>query len=239
MKLKFAGTSQVGQVRRKNEDAILIKTSNQGALFLVADGIGGKEHGNLVSGMLRDRYNDWWDNRFIASNMNFQEAIPALKEVLFQVNREIVNDFGRFNAGSTLALLFLFQGHCLYLSSGDSRIYLARKLSLQQITVDDVYENLKHSPTEFQQSSKGKLVGAIGIRETPEFSIRTGTFKKRDRFLLCSDGAYRFLHPKNLRKYMLFPWRNPSQMVDTALVEIEKNGAKDNYSLIYICVDSL
>lgn len=239
MKLSFAGISRIGQVRKKNEDAILMRVADHGALFLVADGIGGREHGELASKMLCDRYNEWWEEQFFTPGLTFQRAIDTLKRVLFQVNQEIVSRFGRFNAGSTLVLLFLFHNHCLYLSSGDSRIYCACGRSFQQITVDDVYENLRHSEMKFDKASKGKLVGAIGICETPEFSIRTSAIKRKDRFLLCSDGVYRFMSPQHLRRHILSPWKSPSKIIGDSIKEIEANGAKDNYSMIYICVDAL
>ena len=239
MKLRFAGISQVGQIRNKNEDAILMRVADHGALFLVADGIGGREHGELASKMLCDRYNEWWEEQFFTPSMTFQKAIDTLRKVLFQVNQEIVSQFGCFNVGSTLVLLFLFHNHCLYLSSGDSRIYSAHGMAFQQITVDDVYENLRPSAIKFEKASKGKLIGAVGICETPEFSIRTDAIKKKDRFLLCSDGAYRFISPQHLRRYILSPWKSPSKMIDDSLKEIEANGAKDNYSMICICIDAL
>ena len=50
MKLSYAGCSQRGQVRPRNEDAYLMRVSPRAALFLVADGIGGRAHGSLVCG---------------------------------------------------------------------------------------------------------------------------------------------------------------------------------------------
>lgn len=234
MKLLYAGVSRTGKVRRCNEDAILMRALDRGALFLVADGIGGREHGGLVSAMLRDSYARWWEERFLARDISFQNAIAELKGVLLQVNREVVQRFGRFNAGSTLVLLFLCQGRCLCLSSGDSRMYRAQKFSFQQLTVDDVYENFREPTERFEDKSRGKLVSAVGIRETPEFSIRTDRLRKGDRFFLCSDGAYRCLPQQLLSRRMIWGWKNPARLLDEFSGKIEDRGAADNYSMIYI-----
>lgn len=239
MKLLCAGVSHTGKVRRNNEDAILVRTSDRGALLLVADGIGGREYGEVVSTMLRDSYAKWWEERFLICDISFQVAIAELKDILLQVNCEVVNQFGRFNAGSTLVLLFLYQGNCLYISSGDSRIYLARKFSFQQITVDDVYENLREPKEKFEKASRGKLVGAVGIRETPEFSIRTDRLWRGDRFFLCSDGVYRYLSPQKLHRRILLGYTKPEKLLNEFSKEIEQNGAADNYSMIYVCIKSL
>ena len=58
MKLKYDGCSMRGAIRRRNEDAILIKCNDSTGLFLVADGIGGSAYGQEASGLIRDRYNE-------------------------------------------------------------------------------------------------------------------------------------------------------------------------------------
>lgn len=237
MKLLCAGASHIGQVRRNNEDAILLRTDERGGLFLVADGIGGREHGELVSAMLRERYSQWWQDRFLQDpGMSFPDAIGELKGVLLRVNREVVDRFGPLQAGSTLVLLLLMGKNCLYLSAGDSRIYLARRLSFQQVTVDDTVGN---SAGAQRQADRGKLMGAVGIREQPEFSVRTDTLQKGDRFFLCSDGVYRYLDANRLSRRLLLGWPQPEQLIQDFSREIEQNGAGDNYSLIYVRVSGV
>ena len=67
----------MGLVRDANEDSYLTRVSERGGLFLVADGIGGMAHGEVVSGMLRDSYDRWWQDRFLPAErtMAFQTAI--------------------------------------------------------------------------------------------------------------------------------------------------------------------
>lgn len=237
MKLLYAGVSHTGKVRSNNEDAILLRTAPQGGLFLVADGIGGQKHGGEVSALLRDRYDQWWRDRFLENpGMSFLDAIDELKYVLLRVNREIVDLYGPHQAGSTLVLLFLEGKNCLYLSAGDSRLYLARGFSFQQITRDDTVGNSAAASGKDEQSDGGKLLGAVGIRKQPEFSVRTDVLRKGDRFLLCSDGVYRYLPPGRLRWKLLLGWSDPERLVEDFSGEIERNGAGDNYSLIYVRV---
>lgn len=240
MRLLCSGASQTGLVRQNNEDAFLIRTAGQSGLFLVADGIGGREHGELVSAMLRDRYDQWWQERSSQiSGMTFPGAIEELKQVLLQVNREVVERFGPLNAGSTLALLLLTGRNCLYLSAGDSRIYRARRLSFQQMTKDDTVENSVKAPEQMERADLGKLMGAVGIREKPEFSVRTDVLQRGDRFFLCSDGAYRFLAPGRMGRRISRGWPDPDRLIEELSKEIERNGAGDNYTMIYVRAASL
>ncbi len=239
MNFAIGSCSQTGLVRSTNEDSMLIRTTDQGALFLVADGIGGREHGEIVSGMLRDGYARWWEQRFLpaSAGMTFPSAMGEIKDVLFRLNREVVEHYGEAAAGSTLALLLLFRGNCLYLSAGDSRIYLARRFSFRQITVDDVVGNGNDRLPA--SSARGKLLGALGISAAPAFNIRTDQLLNHDRFFLCSDGAYRYLSPQVLSRRMLHKRMDPDRLIAEFSQEIEHNGARDNYTMIYVRVESL
>ena len=240
MKLAFSGCCETGQVRSANEDAALMRASEAGGLFLVADGVGGRAHGEVVSGLLRDHYSRWWEERFLprSQSMEFPAALNELKGVLFRVNREVIDRFGEMAAGSTLVLLFLFRGTCMCLSAGDSRIYLSRRLTVQQITMDDTCANLRGQSGSPGTPAGGKLVGAVGIRATPEFWLSTDVLHSGSGFLLCSDGVYRFVEPRRLCQVMRFPGIGPERLVEKLSREVERSGAKDNYSMIYVQVKS-
>ena len=242
MRLDVYGISQKGSVREKNEDAILTRTCDNAGLFLVADGIGGRAHGEIVSGMLRDGYDRWWNNTFLSKRyeFTFQEATESLKEVLIGLNQDVVSQFGENRAGSTLALLFLFDGNSVCLSAGDSRIYRSRNFSFRQMTRDDVYGNQPgYEKNEEKDRNIGKLLSAIGIRWTLDFSMRTDCSRAGDFWFLCSDGVYRFIRRGSMR------WKLPllgrimatDRFVHRIESEVEKNGSGDNYSMIFVRVD--
>lgn len=240
MRLVFSGCCKTGQVRSVNEDAVLMRASEAGGLFLVADGVGGQAHGEVVSGLLRDHYGRWWEERFLTQSrfMEFPDALDELKNTLLRVNREVIDRFGEMAAGSTLALLFLFRGAYMCLSAGDSRIYLSNGLTVRQITLDDTYANLKGCSGSSESSAGGKLVGAVGIRATPEFWLNTGVLRRGNSFFLCSDGVYRFVDSHRLRRAMQFSAAGPERLVEKLSKEVEHSGAKDNYSMIYVQVKS-
>lgn len=235
----YYGCSETGSVRKNNEDAFLMRAAGSVGLFLVADGIGGKENGEVVSGMLRDTYSQWWDEAFPTpdADVNFQKSIEEMRAVLIQVNRDVVMRFGEWNAGSTLALLFLCGRNCAYLSSGDSRIYRARGLKVQQITRDDIFDNLpKERASRYGKSASGKLVGAVGINGHLDFSVRTDTVQTGDSFFLCTDGVYRFVSDQKLRNRLLLTGRlsTPKRVTELLCEDVEQNGSGDNYTMIYV-----
>lgn len=233
MTLTYAGCSQRGQVRPCNEDAYLMRVSPRAALFLVADGIGGRAHGALVSGMLRDGYDRWfrdWVRR--GSPLGLPAAIAGVKEVLLGQNEAVIRRFGPQTAGSTLALLLLLPEGYLYLSSGDSRIYRGRALSVAQLTVDDTYENWVGPAGPRDPSARERLVRAVGIHPEPQFTMATGVLRRGDWFFLCSDGVYRSISPRALNARLRLGSSHPQRLISGLSRAVERSGARDNYSMI-------
>ena len=242
MRFTYAGCSNIGAVRRENEDAILMRACENAGLFLVADGIGGAAFGSVISGMIRDSYAQWWEEEFLPhqSELGFSAVIQALKEVLSQINRKVIISYGEMEAGSTITLLFIFKGSCVWISAGDSRLYRARALSCKQLTRDDTVANLVEKPHWARNASGGQLVGAVGIRNTLEYSIGTDVIKRGDRFFVCSDGVYRFISSRKLERLLLLPCISfvPDIILKKVSNIVEINGAGDNYSMILVRADN-
>ncbi|MBQ9348113.1 MAG: protein phosphatase 2C domain-containing protein, partial [Oscillibacter sp.] len=217
------------------EDSILMCHCEGDGLFLVADGIGGREHGEVASGQIRDGYQQWWQEQFLPRRgaMDFQTAMEGVRNTLLQVNRDLVSQFGEMNTGSTLVLLFLYGGNCAYLSAGDSRIYRIRNLSIKQISTDDVYQAQANDRNAWQN---GRLMGAVGIRLKAQFMIRTDTVRNGDKFFLCSDGVYRYAGSNVLRSELILKgsFGAPRNLVARIEKDVLKHGAGDNYSMIFL-----
>ena len=235
-KLDYAYCSETGLARGHNEDAVLALSRENAGLFLVADGVGGRANGEVVSQYIRDGYEQWWRTKFLPSyeSTDFQKALDDIQKILLKMNRELVQRFGEMNAGSTLALLFLRGEKFACIWAGDSRIYRFRGFSAKQITRDDVYR----AAGEADRKQDGKLISAVGIRTTLEFNAYTDTVRNHDRFFLCSDGVYRYISPAKLRRRVFWDgsFAAPAQVTDQIGREVLRNGAGDNYTMIFLKV---
>lgn len=241
MRIEYQGCSQTGAVRSHNEDAVLMRSTDDAALFLVADGIGGGTSGEVVSRMLRDRFGEWWDGNISTGHHKaFLAYLDEIKEMLCRVNRDVVDRYGELKAGSTAALLFLHGGTCAYLWSGDSRIYKIRSWRCGQMTRDDIFENLPEERAARYEgmNTSGRLAGAVGLRTQLDFSVRTDDVRAGDGFFLCSDGVYRYVSPRKLNWRLVADFGIFSQkcVSDRLCADITKNGAGDNYSFILVRV---
>lgn len=184
-----AGATHVGHVRDLNEDAYLIRDG----LYLVADGMGGHDGGELASAAVVDTFSEIWDN-----NTESVELF-SLKEWLTQVNRAVY-DIAAGRAGTTLTLLsnVLHQdkAQLVVANVGDSRTYRyrANDEALIQLTQDHsaVAEMVRLgqlSPEEAREHpARNVITRAVGsaLRLLADVVLLDAGIG--DRFLLCTDG---------------------------------------------------
>lgn len=234
MKLEYSGCSMKGAVRRRNEDAILMRSRGETGLFLVSDGIGGSAYGAETSGIVASGYDRWWTDG--AEGLDFSKAVEEIEKTLFRLSSEIYEKYGQYHSGATIVLLYIQGDDCLLLSSGDSRIYRARGFRCKQITRDDIFENLPDKPPGFGNENNGKLVAAVGIRDTVDYSAKTEPVKKGDRFFLCSDGVYKYHSTGSLYRQLAITGRfsTTNNVIGRISKEVEEHGAGDNYSMILV-----
>lgn len=212
-------------------------------VFVVADGMGGHENGELASKAITNGIRQWadafYEKRF---NGNFQEMLNSLQDKIREINLFIYKEYNRSTVcGSTLVLLFIYKDIYAVISAGDSRIYLNRNSQIKSIMMDDVWENqteLLEVLTQKQirnHPNCGKLVNSIGTNENVSLSVKVDKLYDGDAFLLCSDGLYKYCQKRYYKKILKSLGRD--NLADSALKlfnQTYKNGAKDNLSLILV-----
>lgn len=230
-----AGRSHVGRVRKVNEDRVLCRTGN--GLWAVADGMGGHSRGDMASTMLINAL-DGIDP--MDSGYAFLDSVQVAVQ---QVNRTLVAH-RRLSApgtviGSTIVTLLSFAGHYACLWAGDSRGYLLRDGSLEQITRDhSVVQELIDSGAlaRADAPSYGRsnvITRAVGVHDRLALDMHTGPFSDGDLFLLCSDGLTTMVHDSQIRDMLMgAPTIEAAadQLIETTLVR----GAKDNVSVVLV-----
>lgn len=128
-----------GTIKKSNEDShfYTIYKSDNGteiALFIVADGMGGYEAGDVASEMAIEVVKDWWEKRIskvIRKKDVITQCLREIKKVIDQINDEIIriSDHRSIKMGTTISILFLYQGEYGIIHIGDSRIYLLEELN--------------------------------------------------------------------------------------------------------------
>ncbi len=189
--------------RKENQDYISsCSLSKEGAaVYVVADGMGGYEFGDLAAKVIATSITD-----YIAENIFKQQPGPLLKEAFLFANESLSIKKWSLNAkemGAVVVVLLIIEEMAYMAWLGDSRIYFYRNGKL-------VYRTKDHSMVE--ELSKVKLLTAEDLeryssivtralmgdeeKETPDL-IKTGIVKC-DTFILCSDGLFKQLEVQSL-----------------------------------------
>jgi len=182
-----ASTSHTGKVRRTNEDSFL----DEPPLFVVADGMGGARAGELASRLAVDTFRE-------LPVISGESAEDRLRRTILESNRRVLErakgDPATAGMGSTVTAA-LVDGDRLVLGHvGDSRAYLLRDGSLQQLSHDhSLVAELERAGRLTREEAavhpqRSVITRALGAG--PELDVDTSVVQLRDGdvVLLCSDG---------------------------------------------------
>jgi serine/threonine protein phosphatase PrpC len=221
-----------GKVRPRNEDSHLVRTD--AGLWAVADGMGGHEAGDVAS-------------RLIVSALDTisaeESAIRLLEETesrIYLANRQIIEmrrQRGDAVMGSTVAILLISEDHYACVWAGDSRLYLARRNTIMQLSRDhtEIEEMLACGVLTTEEAKNwpnNVITRAVGVQDNPELEIVTGAFEDCDIFVLCSDGLTKHVSDDEILKCVS---SQDAQASSTALVQLAlERGGLDNVTVVVV-----
>ena len=232
--MKFYSLSEKGK-RESNQDYVLIKTLTPGSsLFLLADGMGGYELGDLAAKVINEAIVNSLQKNLSG---NYEDAI---KEAISTANEEVFNISKEHNKklGATIAGIFLTKskGFCFWI--GDVQIYHfhQNKLIQQSRSHSLVNEMIQNKSVvneavldKYRHIVTRSIQGDSSSPEADFFIVENRT--KDDSFILCTDGVH------NLFSGAQFQYLLNNKSEGGLLVEVKERcekEASDNYSLILI-----
>jgi serine/threonine protein phosphatase PrpC len=204
--VEVAGKTDVGCVRSNNEDNF--GYDSRYGIFVLCDGMGGQAAGEVASKMAVDTLLNYFRRTTLAEaagNSNRSTVnTKALEEAIQLANRSIheagTGQMGRAGMGSTIVAA-LVRGHSLSIGHvGDSRIYLIRQGTIQQLTRDHslVMEQVRLGYITQEQAEKSELqnviLRALGAENEVEPDIEDLVAMPGDALLMSSDGLTRHVH---------------------------------------------
>jgi protein phosphatase len=234
--------SDIGLVRRNNEDALYI--NDRLGIYVLADGMGGHEGGEIASNIAVNTI-----AKILSSSVKvFQKKNigQIVYDALHEANEEIIlfrkNQINLMSMATTIVISIFLDDVTNCINLGDSRAYLYKKDSnLIQLTIDDslVTELVNQgimSKDEHQSHSLRNIVtrylGTVNltIPEIQQFRVETN-----DCIMLCSDGLTNMLNDKEIQSILrgnisMGPQHVCNLLVDTA----NAKGGQDNISVIVV-----
>lgn len=251
MGLKYVYFTDSGLQRKENEDSIYAYNKDNCAVFIVADGMGGYENGKTASDTIVKhiaKYIELDMDKIIDAKKQFDKVYDSntffndLKNCLLEANSEIYGEYtskGR-SSGSTLIMIAIYGDTYNIFWAGDSHIYQVIDEDLVALTVDDVWENDKKNVEGLtidqvkNNQNYGRLTNAFGTIQNVNIHTMNGILKKGMKFLLCSDGVYKYCKHNELKDIVIGDKKNNNELCNAIKQEVYKNGAFDNLSFIYI-----
>lgn len=243
------GISDIGCVREDNEDRILMDHSL--GLFLVADGMGGQQHGEIAAELAistlryyidssRDRFDVTWpfgysfDLSIDANRLN-----TGIKLAGRQVWRHAEQGPQYSGMGTTLAALLLNDSEAVVGNVGDSRVYLYREGKLAQLSRDDTWiasltaaDRLK-SEEATNHPMRNVLTQAIGSQEDIDVHICEQSLRTGDLLLLTSDGLHTIVEESEICS-MLEHCPDVQGAVERLVESAMRSDAPDNVSIVIL-----
>ena len=238
MKPVFYTATDKGLVRTVNQDYLLADEKN--SLFVVADGMGGHQGGEVASRLAVEEISKHLDGK---GSLSAMEIIEEMKIAFTQANTRVFNE-GEKNPelrgmGTTLCVFFLGADGMGYIGHvGDSRIYLAKQDNLWQITedhsftADQIKVGLLLGRQDMKIPASHFLTRSVGFLSTvqPDFSIKKT--EKGEIYILCSDGLSGFVNYEVIKSLI---FNHPVERIaGECLKKALSAGGGDNVSVIVV-----
>ncbi len=236
--MKWSQATEVGLVRKLNEDSICIIPEL--AFFAVADGMGGHKSGEVASNMALESM----AKKLKSSNKS--NLTDRLLEGVRQANRDIYNSSRQkginHGMGTTLTAVIIKEKGLILAHVGDSRAYLIREGNISPLTEDHslVQEMLRHGGITKEQAKdhphRNVLTRALGIAPSVDVDLKRFELFSGDIVVLCTDGLYNLVSDRTIKELVLSASK-PEQAVKNLVDEAIKAGGTDNISVIVVEID--
>lgn len=237
----FAKTD-IGKAREINQDYYSIpKPEDHLQLFILADGMGGYNGGEVASSLATEAAKSYIEDNFNQIEHTKEAILELIKNAVEYANMVVykksksVPELG--GMGTTLDICFIYNNKIYIGHVGDSRVYRIRGELIRKLTKDHSYvqqlvedgkitrEEANHHP------KKNMLTKALGCTNYVEPDIRARNLETGDILVMCSDGLTNMVEEKEIYQVVK---ENPETASKTLVDLANKAGGYDNITVITI-----
>jgi PPM family protein phosphatase len=246
-KLRSVGMTDPGKVREHNEDAIA--WDGDIGLFVLADGMGGYNAGEVASGiavktimnLVREAY-EVQELRGTDKSGGLSRAGIILRDAISRANK-IIHQTAKTQPqcegmGTTVVAGLFYDNRIIMAHVGDSRMYRLRGERFEQVTLDhsllqELVDRGFYTPEEAQRvTNKNYVTRALGVEPTVDVEIREEPVQRGDCYVLCSDGLSDMIEDEDIH-LTISTFGSNLDTVARQLVQLANdNGGRDNISVL-------
>ncbi len=237
--MKTFSLTDIGRVRESNQDYVYTSESPVGNLpnlFIVADGMGGHNAGDLASKYTVEQIVSYIEQAPMTSPIDLiRGALNKANASLMAMAKGDVS----LNGMGTTAVIATIIGDCMYVANiGDSRLYLLRD-ELEQITKDHslVQEMIRMGQVDASEAKehpkKNIITRAVGAFEDLEIDFFEKQVQPKDTILMCTDGLSNMVDDTDIRQ-TLQTGRDVVEKVQHLIEAANRGGGRDNVTAVVI-----
>jgi PPM family protein phosphatase len=258
------GRTDVGRTREHNEDAFLVADLTagsvgeqgdaisltlgpRGALFMVADGLGGAAAGEIASGMaveiVLQEIGRTWVNGPSTDPETFAHTLKKACEVAnVRIYEYATKNPDHRGLGTTATIAGLLGDRLYLVQVGDSRAYIVRGGVAQQITKDQslmqrLIEAGELTPEEAEHSERRNIIlQALGPEPTVKIDLTHQSVRRGDLLVLCTDGLSGQVRREEIGRVVVEE-RDLATAGQTLINRANENGGPDNITVIIAHLD--
>jgi len=229
--------TDLGRIRDVNEDNLLV--DSELGLFIVADGLGGHEAGELASSIAVVEIANHIRRQIGQGN----EARAAVEEAIVKAHEEILKSGSdhsdTLEMGTTVVLALVKGDRVLISHVGDSRAYMIANSVIKQLTHDHTFVEdwLRTGRITVEEArnhrSRHGIYSALGIDDEIETETTEWPWESGSSLLLCSDGLTDMVADDRIEA-IINGWEDPQQACDRLVEEANEMGGADNISVIVV-----
>ncbi len=249
MQIQAGARTDLGRVRKNNEDCFAIDPSLQ--LYVLSDGMGGQAHGEVASNLAvqtilthcRQAEKSAATPIFGQSSTEVSERTNRLASAIHLANRKVFESAAsnpeQKGMGATIVAAWIEAQRLSIAHVGDSRVYLLRAGTMDQLTADHslVAEKVRVgilTPQEADASEmQSVLTRAVGTNNSVEVDTDEQVLLAGDFLLLCSDGLTRMLTDPEIASTLLTS-ASAQESADRLVDLANENGGVDNVTVIVL-----
>lgn len=246
--MEIGAWSDKGRIRENNEDSFFAE--KDGSIFIVADGVGGQNAGEVASGIAVSEISGYFNQNRDMLKKGSRYVFECVEKGMLLANEKILErseEKEEFSKMATTAVIVVIRGSCAYISNvGDSRAYLAREGQLIKLTEDHTMANqliregrLTEEEVQFMAQKQialnmfSTITKALGDNEKVEPDHFLVELEEDDILLLCTDGLYNEVSGEEILEIL----QKEKDMGSACKVLVDKAneaGGRDNITVITI-----
>jgi PPM family protein phosphatase len=230
----YAGATDTGRKRRRNEDSYVIAPP----LFAVADGMGGAQAGEIASKLAAAALEDT-DSGALSGEDRVTSVIQEANRRVYERSNEDPNASGM---GTTITVALVEDSGVTIGHVGDSRAYRYREGSIEQITedhslVNELMKSGKLSPEEAEtHPQRSVITRALGTDPDVDVDSFTVEAQVGDVFLLCSDGLTTMVDDEEILGVLEKHHEDLDRATKSLVSAANRGGGEDNITVVAFAI---